>query len=79
MQGIAALRDVEQGAGQRCGHARAHQQTGQGTQHTRADQAAAALVARDILQAITHGHRQLQFEKAEHGQRQQDENRRETP
>ena len=57
MQRIAALRDIEQGARQRSGHARAHQQTGDGPQDASANQAATALVARNIFQAITHGHR----------------------
>ena len=78
MQRIAALRDIEQGAGQRRGHARADQQAGQRAQDTRADQAATALIARDIFQAITHGHRQLQLEEAEHRQRQQHKHRGET-
>jgi hypothetical protein len=78
VQRVAALRDIEQRAGQRRGHARADQQTGQGTEHPGADQAAATLIARDIFQAVTHGNRQLQFEEAEHRQRQQHENRRET-
>ncbi|MNR67684.1 hypothetical protein D3C85_1918210 [compost metagenome] len=57
MQRIAALRDVEQGARQRSGHARTHQQTGDGPQDASAKETAAALVARNILQAIPHGHR----------------------
>ncbi|MNM99971.1 hypothetical protein D3C81_1125510 [compost metagenome] len=78
MQRVTALRDVEQGAGQWRGHAGTNQQTGQRPQHPGADQTAAALIARDVFQAITHGHRQLQFEETEHRQRQQHENRRET-
>ncbi|MNL04756.1 hypothetical protein D3C87_1253330 [compost metagenome] len=78
MQRVTTLRDVEQGAGQRRGHARTDQQAGQGAQHTRTDQAAAALIARDVFQAITHRHRQLQLEEAEHRQRQQHENCGET-
>ena len=78
VQRVTALRNVEQGAGQRGGHARADQQTGQGAQYASTDEAAAALIARNIFQAVTHGHRQLQFEEPEHRQRQQHKNRGET-
>ncbi|MNN88238.1 hypothetical protein D3C81_2058980 [compost metagenome] len=56
MQRVTALRNVEQGTGQRSGHARADQQTGQSAQNTRADQAATALIARDVFQSVTYSH-----------------------
>ncbi len=73
VQGVAALGDVQQRRGQRCGHARAHQQPGQHTQRAGPGEAAAPALAAGLLQPITQAGRQLQLEEAEHGQRQEHE------
>ncbi|CRW76386.1 hypothetical protein PAERUG_P63_London_25_VIM_2_03_14_00915 [Pseudomonas aeruginosa] len=75
MQGIAGLRDIEQGAGQRRGHARPHQQPGQRAERGRAGQAAALAAATETVEAVAQGSRQLQFEEAEHRQREEHEQR----
>ena len=75
VQRVATLRDIQQGGGQRCGHARANQQTGEQTEHAGTHQAAALLLASGVFQTVTQCCRQLQFEQAEHRQGQQDKQR----
>ena len=53
VQGVAALGDVQQRRGQRCGHARAHQQPIQHTQRAGPGEAAAPALAAGWLLAFT--------------------------
>ena len=72
---VAALRDIQQGTGQRRGHARPNQQSGQRAKNACAHQAAAFAPTPGGFQTVTQGRGQLQFEKAEHRQRQHHEQR----
>ncbi|MNH07877.1 hypothetical protein D3C79_672790 [compost metagenome] len=70
MHGIATLGDIQQGASQRCGHARPHQQAGEGAEQRRAIQVAATGVMPRALQSIAYKGWQLQLEGTKHWQGQ---------